>query len=107
MEEEGKAYTCLETHKQELELKMEVEKESRHICRVMRTSSICTFTQVSIRFVEAGKRKQKGGQGYITENQTRSAWNIGKNIGREDIIHTRHRLKETGKQTNLLFNMGI
>jgi len=44
MEEEGKAYTSLDTHKQELELKMEVEKEFKHICRVMRTSSIGTFT---------------------------------------------------------------
>ena len=80
------------------EMKMKVEKEFKHIRRVMRTS-IGTVTQVSIKFVEKERRKQEGGQGYKTEHKTRSARNTGRKIGREDSIHIRHRLIETGKQT--------
>jgi len=56
---------------------------------------------MSIKFVEKEERnlKQKDGQGYRTEHKTRSACNTGRKIGREDSIHTRHRLIETGKQT--------
>jgi len=34
-----------------------------------------------------------------TEHKTRSAHNTGRKTGREESIHTRHRIIETGKQT--------
>jgi len=42
------------------EMKMQMNKEFRHIARVVRTS-IGTVTEVSIKFVEKEERKQKGG----------------------------------------------
>ena len=45
------------------------------------------------------ERKQKGGYGYRTEPKTCSARNTGRKTGREESIHTRHTLIETGKQT--------
>jgi len=80
------------------EREMQMEKESRHMSRVMRTS-IGTVTQVSIKFVEKEERKQQGSHEYKTERKTRSARNAGRKTGREEKIHTRHRLIETGKQT--------
>ena len=44
-------------------------------------------------------KKTKGGQEYRTEHKRRSACNTGRKTGREENIHTRHRLIETGKQT--------
>ena len=66
--------------------------------RVMRTS-IGTVTQVHIKFVEKEKRKPKGGSEFRTEHKTCSARNTGRKTGREENVHTRHRLLETGKQT--------
>jgi len=77
------------------EMDLQMSKESRHISRVMRTS-IGTVTQVSIKFVDKEKGKQKGG--YGPEHKTRSARKTGRKTGREENIHTRHRLIETGKQ---------
>ena len=54
---------------------------------------------MSIKFVRNEERKQKGGYEYRTEHKTRSARNTGRSTGREEIIHTRHRLIDTGKQT--------
>ena len=54
---------------------------------------------MSIKFVENGERKQKGDYGYRTEHKTRSTHNTGRKTGREESIHTRHRLIKTGKQT--------
>ena len=51
------------------EMKMQMKKESRHMSRVKRTS-IGTVTQVSIRFIEQEKRKQKDGYEYRTEHKT-------------------------------------
>jgi len=75
-----------------------MEKKDRHTGRFMRTS-IGTVTEVSIKFVEKESRNQKGGHEYRTEHKTRSAHNTGRKTGREEIIHTRHRLIKTGKQT--------
>jgi len=80
------------------ERKMQMEKKDRHKVRVMRTS-IDTVTEVSIKLSETEERKQKGGQEYRTEHKTCSAHNTGRKTGREESIHTRHTLIETGKQT--------
>jgi len=80
------------------EMKMQMKKEFRHMSRVMLTS-IGTVTEVSIKCVEKEERKQKGGQEYSTEHKTRSACNTGRKTGREESIHTRHTLIETGNQT--------
>ena len=80
------------------EMQMQMEKEDRHRSRVVRTS-IGTVTQVSIKFVEKGRRKQKGGYKYRSEHKTHSARNTGRKTGREESTHTRLRLMETGKQT--------
>jgi len=77
---------------------MQIEKEDRHVGRVVRTS-IGTMTQVSIKVVEKGTRKPKGVQEYRTKHKTRSAHNTGRMTCREESIHTRHRLMQTGKQT--------
>ena len=66
--------------------------------RVMRTS-IGTVTEVSTKFVEKEERKQKGDEECRTEHKTRSAHNTGRETGREESIHTRHRFMERGKQT--------
>ena len=58
-----------------------------------------TVTKVSIEFAEKEDRKQKGGYEYKTEHKPRSARNTGRKTCREESIHTRHRLIETGKQT--------
>ena len=53
-------------------------------------------------FAENEEREQKGGYGYKTKHKPRSARNTGTKTGREEsilVVHTRHRLKETGKQT--------
>ena len=42
---------------------------------------------------------EKDGYGCGTEHKTRSARNTDRKTGREESIHTRHRLIETGKQT--------
>ena len=49
-------------------MKMQMEKEFRHMSRVMRTS-IGTVTQVSIRCIEQERGKQKDGYGYRTEHK--------------------------------------
>jgi len=77
---------------------LQMEKESRHMSRVMSTL-IGTMTQVSIKFAEKGKGKEKSGYDYGPEHTTRSARKTGRKIGREENIHTLHRLIETGKQT--------
>jgi len=39
MKEEGKAYTCIDTHMQEFrDMKMQMEKDDRHMSKVMSTS---------------------------------------------------------------------
>jgi len=55
---------------------------------------------VSIKFVEKEERQGKGGYVYRAEPKTRSTRNTGKKTGREESVHTRHRLIETGKKTN-------
>ena len=52
-----------------------------------------------MKFVEKEERKQKGGYEYSTKHKTRSARNTDRKTGREESIHTRHRLIEAGKQT--------
>ena len=54
---------------------------------------------MSIKFVEKEERKQKGGSEYETEHKIRGTHTTGRKTGREENIHTRHRLIETGKQT--------
>jgi len=49
--------------------------------------------------VEKEETKQKGDCGYRTKPKTRSARITGKKTGREESIHTRYKLIETGKQT--------
>ena len=58
-----------------------------------------TVTTVSIEFAEKEERKQKDGYDYETEHKPHSAHNTGRRTGREESIHTQHRLIETGKQT--------
>ena len=59
MKEEGKAYTCIDTHMQEFrDMKMQMEKDDRHMSKVMSTS-IGTVTQMSIRFEEKEGKKNK------------------------------------------------
>ena len=56
-------------------------------------------TKVSIEFAEKGARKQKSSYEYKTKHNPRRAHNTGRKTSREEIIHTRHRLIHTGKQT--------
>jgi len=58
-------------------------------------------TEVSIEFTEKEERKQEGGYEYKTEHKPRSARNTGRKTGREENIHRRHRLIETGKQRRI------
>ena len=59
MEEEGKCeYMFRYIYAGVKEMKIQMEKESRHMSRVMRTS-IGTVTQVSIRFVEQERENKK------------------------------------------------
>jgi len=62
-------------------------------------TSLGTVKKVSVKFAEKEEREQKGGYEFRTEHKTRSACNRGRKTGREESIHTRHRLIETGKQT--------
>jgi len=55
-------------------------------------------TEVSIGFAEIEDREKKGGYEYKTKHKTRSAHNTGRKTGREENIHIRHRIIETGKQ---------
>ena len=64
--------------------------------RVMR---ITRLPYQSMEFAEKEEREQKGGHEYEIELQPRSARNTGRKTGREESIHTRHKLIETGKQT--------
>jgi len=79
------------------EMKMQLEKESRHMSMV-KCTSIGIVTKVSIKFVKREESKQKVGYEYGTEDKTRSALNTGRKTGKEENIHTRHKLTETGKQ---------
>ena len=67
--------------------------------RVMRTS-IGTVTQVSIKFVEKEKGKQKDGCEYRTEHKTCSAHNKGRKTGREEEKNTTqtYRNRQTDKE---------
>ena len=78
-------------------MKIEIQKWGRHRSRVAYIKS--TATTISIEFAEKAERKQKGGYDYETEHKPHSAHNAGRKTGREENIHTRHRLIETGKQT--------
>jgi len=61
---------------------------------------MCTSNgTVSIEFVGAKERKQKGGYEYRAEHKTRSARNTDRHTGREESIHIRHRLIEKGEHT--------
>ena len=59
------------THAGIRERDLQMEKESRHMSRVI-SASIGTMTQVSIKFVEKGKGKEKSGYDYGPEHKTRS-----------------------------------
>jgi len=60
----------------------------------------CAYIKSTMTKVEEKEdRKQKGGYEYKTKHKPRSARNTGRKTGREESIHTRHRLLETGKQT--------
>jgi len=52
-----------------------------------------------IKFIEKEQRNPKGGYEYRIENNSRRARNTGRKTGREESIHTRHGLIDTGKQT--------
>ena len=58
-----------------------------------------TVTKVSIEVVEKQETKPKGACENRTKHTTRSARNTGIKTSREENIHTRHRIIETGKQT--------
>jgi len=77
-------------------INMQIEKEDRHMRRVMR---ITRLPYQSMEFAEKAEREQKGGHEYEIELQPRSARNTGRKTGREESVHKRHRLIETGKQT--------
>ena len=49
-------------------------------------------------FVGKEERKQKGGYEYRTNHKARSARNTDRQTGKEESIHTRHRLMKTSKQ---------
>jgi len=66
--------------------------------RVVRTS-IGTVTQGSIKFVEKEGKSQESGYELRTEHETRNTRNTCRKTGREESIHTQHRLMETDKQT--------
>jgi len=53
---------------------------------------------VSIEFVDKEERNKKGGYEYRAAHKIRSAQNTDRQAGREESIHTRHRLIETVKQ---------
>ena len=68
-------------------INIQIEKEDRHMSRLMRiTRAPCQ------RYVSNSQEKKN-------EHKPCSARNTGRKTGREEIIHTRHRLIETGKQT--------
>ena len=91
-------HKCGHTYAGIKQTKMQLEKKFGHMSMVMCTS-IGTVTKLCIKFIEREERKQKGGYEYTTEHRTRSARSTGRKTGREESIHTRHRLIETGKQT--------
>jgi len=82
------------------ERKMQMEKKDTHRGGVMRTS-IGTVTEVSITFVKKTSQETKKVvmSEYRTEHETRSVRNTRRKAGRDESIHTRHRLIETGKHT--------
>jgi len=49
--------------------------------------------------VKKEERKQKCGYKYRTEHKTHRALKTGRQTGREESMHTRHRLIDTGKRT--------
>ena len=57
-----------------------------------------TVSNLCIEFAGKEEREQKGGYAYKTKHKPRSARNTGRKTGREETIHTRHRLMKTGKQ---------
>ena len=75
-------------------INMQIEKEDRHMSRVMHiTRAPCQRYVLNSK--ERKKKNKKGGYEYKTKHKPRSA----RNTGREESIHKRHRLIETGKQT--------
>ena len=72
MGNKGNAYTCLRcTYAGIRETKMQMEKEDRHMSRVVCTS-IGTVTYMYIQFVGKEERKQKGGLGQNTKRAARA-----------------------------------
>jgi len=55
--------------------------------------------KIFIGFVETEDRELKGGYQYKPKYNPRSAHNTTRKTGREENIHTRHTLIETGKET--------
>jgi len=66
---------------------MQMEKESRHISRVMRTS-IGTVTTVSIKFVKKKKKENKKVVRNRVQYTKHAARNTDRKTGREESIHT-------------------
>jgi len=73
------------------QMKMQKGGLGRNIRKAVNIS-IGTVTYMSIIFLEKAERKQKGGYEYRTEHKTCSARNTDRKTGREESIHTRHRL---------------
>ena len=83
----------------------QTEKEDKHMSRVMRiTRAPCQ------RYVLNSKETKKEKKAFFSvintfgyklkiKHKPRRARNTGKKTGREESIHTRHRIIETGKQT--------
>jgi len=78
-------------------MKMQMGRRNKKMSRFVRTS-IGNVTWGSIKYVQKEERRQEGGYELRTEHKTRSTHNTCRETGREEIIHTRHRLIGTGKK---------
>ena len=76
-------------------INMQIEKEDRHMSRVMRiTRAPCQ--RCVLNWKKKKKEKKKVVMNTISYTEAR---NTGRKTGREESIHKQHRLVETGKQT--------
>jgi len=98
MEGEGNSYTRLDTHTQELNNKHADRKGGKTYVQGYAYNKI-TVPDICIEFAGKEEREKKRSYEYKTKHKPRSALNTIKKTGREESIHIRHRLIETGKQT--------
>ena len=85
MEEEGDSYTRVDTHTQEIQNNRHADREEGQTYEQGHAYNKSTVPKICIGFAGQEEREQKGCYEYKTKYKLRSARNIGRKTGKEEI----------------------